>query len=112
MTTAPEPSDETDWAKSEKIKAAAESVMGRETPEIGWMTGECQHSFLAMFYAAQTKLQMKYLREGLPPEEAKKRVSQDVVLLAFDLGLRAGRDLAGADALRDMFGGEDPFKDL
>lgn len=112
MTTAPQPSDEADWARSERIKQAAEAVMGRETPDIGWMTGECGHSFLAMFGAAQTKLQMKYLRRGMDPEEAKRSVSHEILLLAFDLGMRVGKEVAAADQMREMFGDDDPFKGL
>lgn len=113
MTALPNEPDPVDWGLSSQVEAAMEKVMAStEPPNIRWMTGELGHKLLAAFSACHTSLFMQAMREGLSKEEAQQAVAFQVPLLAFDLGRRIGADMAGAQAMREMFGGEDPFSGL
>lgn len=97
-----------DHEKSHDVSQAVGKIMETQPPNIGWMEGELAHKLLAAFNGGRTLMFMQLMREGLEKPEAEEQVSLQLPLLAFDLGMKIGKEMQEVQQMRDLFGDTPP----
>lgn len=101
--------DEVDPALNVAITAAMQKTMGTERITVGWMTAETGHHINAAMHAAHSSIQMAMMREGLTQAQAEGHAKEQLLLLAFELGRRVGREMEATRQMKEMFGDDFDF---
>ena len=97
-----------DEKKCHDVNEVVGKTMETDPPNIQWMSGDLANRLLAAFNGGRTLMFMQLMRSGLEKEEAEHQVNLQLPLLAFDLGVKVGAEMAAVQQMRDMFGDTPP----